>query len=137
MYFIYLLLIACWCTKIHLLTKIIFHIFNIGLILLYLYPGSILGWLIYKDFKKSKFETYLSEIGIVISEIDLTLKNLKKWSKTKRVLPSILNFPSSDFIYSEPYGNVLKNNTYPLSVSAERIVQAIEIQLLAELLVVI
>ena len=25
------------------------------------------------------------------------------------------------------YGNVLKNNTYPLSVSAERIVQAIEI----------
>ena len=35
------------------------------------------------------------------------LKHLKKWSKTKRVLPSILNFPSSDFIYSEPYGNVL------------------------------
>ena len=30
---------------------------------------------IYKDFKKSKFETYLSEIGIVISEIDLTLSN--------------------------------------------------------------
>ena len=25
------------------------------------------------------------------------------------------------------FGNVLKNNTYPLSVSAERIVQAIEI----------
>ena len=25
------------------------------------------------------------------------------------------------------YGNVLKNNTYPLSVSAERIIQAIEI----------
>ena len=35
--------------KIHLLTKIIFHIFNIGLILLYLYPGSILGCLIYSD----------------------------------------------------------------------------------------
>ena len=38
--------------KIPLLTKIIFHIFNIGLIILYLYPGSILGWLIYSDFQK-------------------------------------------------------------------------------------
>ena len=38
--------------KIHLLTIIIFHISNIGLILLYLYPGSIVGWLIYSDFQK-------------------------------------------------------------------------------------
>jgi hypothetical protein len=38
--------------KIHLLTKITFHISNIGLILLYLYPGSIIGWLIYDDFQK-------------------------------------------------------------------------------------
>ena len=38
--------------KIYLLTKIIFHISNIGLIILYLYPGSILGWLIYEDFQK-------------------------------------------------------------------------------------
>src|SRR5690625_4652467 len=30
------------------------------------------------------------------------------------------------------FGNVLKNNTYPLSVSAERIVQAIEIALYAK-----
>ena len=38
--------------KIHLLTKIIFHISNMALIILYLYPGSILGWLIYSDFRK-------------------------------------------------------------------------------------
>jgi len=38
--------------KIHLLTKIIFHISNLTLIILYLYPGSVLGWLIYSDFKK-------------------------------------------------------------------------------------
>ena len=38
--------------KIPLLTKITFHISNIGLILLYLYPGSIIGWLIYGDFQK-------------------------------------------------------------------------------------
>ena len=38
--------------KIPLLTKIIFHTSNIGLIILYLYPGSIMGWLIYSDFQK-------------------------------------------------------------------------------------
>ena len=38
--------------KIYLLTKITFHISNIGLIFIYLYPGSILGKLFYDDFAK-------------------------------------------------------------------------------------
>ena len=38
--------------KISLLTLIIFHIANVTLIILYLYPGSILGWLTYGDFQK-------------------------------------------------------------------------------------
>ena len=38
--------------KIFLLTKTIFHISNIGLILIYIYPGSIFGWMIYGDKQK-------------------------------------------------------------------------------------
>ena len=38
--------------KIFLLTKTIFHISNIGLILIYIYPGSIFGWIIYGDKQK-------------------------------------------------------------------------------------
>tara|TARA_B100001093_G_scaffold123612_1_gene116198 strand:- start:660 stop:1049 length:390 start_codon:yes stop_codon:yes gene_type:complete len=38
--------------KKFLLRKIIFHISNIGLILIYLYPGSIFGWLIYDNIQK-------------------------------------------------------------------------------------
>jgi hypothetical protein len=38
--------------KISLFTKIAFHISNIVLIALYLYPGSIMGWIIYKDTQK-------------------------------------------------------------------------------------
>ena len=38
--------------KISLLTKTTFHTFNIGLIILYLYPESIMGWLIYDNFQK-------------------------------------------------------------------------------------
>ena len=38
--------------KKFLLRKTIFHISNIGLILIYLYPGSIFGWLIYGNPQK-------------------------------------------------------------------------------------
>ena len=33
-------------------TKILFHILNVILISLYIYPGSILGYLVYRDFSK-------------------------------------------------------------------------------------
>jgi len=62
---------------------------------------------LYQDFKKPEFEAVLTETNYVISDLKHTIKNLKCWSKPKRVLPSILNFPSTDFIYSEPYGKVL------------------------------
>ena len=60
-----------------------------------------------KDLNKPKFEVYTSEIGFLINEIKLFIKNLNKWSKPRKVKSSIINFPSKDFIYSEPYGKVL------------------------------
>ena len=62
---------------------------------------------LYKDFKKPEFEAVLTETNYVISELKETIKNLNRWVKPKKVLPSILNFPSSDYIISEPYGKVL------------------------------
>ena len=38
--------------KISLFRKIIFHTVNSTLIILYVYPGSILGWLIYNNVRK-------------------------------------------------------------------------------------
>ena len=38
--------------KVSLLTRVIFHISNIMLIALYLFPGSILGWLLYGNIQK-------------------------------------------------------------------------------------
>ena len=38
--------------KISLFIKKTFHICNIGLILVYLFPGSIFGWLIYDNIQK-------------------------------------------------------------------------------------
>ena len=38
--------------KISLFTKLTFHFSNVTLLILYLYPGSIIGWLVYGDFQK-------------------------------------------------------------------------------------
>jgi aldehyde dehydrogenase (NAD+) len=62
---------------------------------------------LYKDFKKPVFESVVTETSYVISDLKATIKNLSKWAKPKKVLPSLLNFPSSDYIYSQPFGNVL------------------------------
>lgn len=59
------------------------------------------------DLGKPNFETYISEILMVQKELDLFIKNLKTWAAPRRVSGSLLNFPSKDYILSEPYGSVL------------------------------
>ncbi|CAL2106467.1 4,4'-diaponeurosporen-aldehyde dehydrogenase [Tenacibaculum sp. 190524A02b] len=76
---------------------------------------------LYKDFRKSEYEAVMTETAIVLSELKLAISNIDSWSKPKRVLPSILNFPSSAKIYKEPYGTVLIiapwNYPYQLALS--------------------
>jgi aldehyde dehydrogenase (NAD+) len=62
---------------------------------------------LYDDFKKPFFEGVITETSFVKSELKSTIKNIDRWAKPKRVFPALLNFPSSDFIYKEPYGKVL------------------------------
>ncbi|MBC7845435.1 MAG: aldehyde dehydrogenase [Flavobacterium sp.] len=71
-----------------------------------IYENEIIQAL-YDDFKKPAFESVLTETSYVIVELKDTIKNLKNWAKPKRVFPSLLNFPSKDYIYKEPYGKVL------------------------------
>ena len=62
---------------------------------------------LFADFKKPEFEAYLTETYFVLSELKFTIKNIKNWAKPKMVLPNLINFPSTDYVYSEPYGKVL------------------------------
>lgn len=62
---------------------------------------------LYDDFKKPEFESVITETAIVLQDLKRTINNINKWAKPKRVFPSLLNFPSSDYLYSEPYGTVL------------------------------
>ncbi len=62
---------------------------------------------IYKDFKKPKFETLAAETQFVLAELKLILKNIELWARRERKSATLMNWPSSDWIYKEPYGAVL------------------------------
>ena len=60
-----------------------------------------------KDLGKCPFESYSSEVGIVLQELNLIIRNLKKWSQPKRVYtPLVLSIATSRYHY-EPFGRVL------------------------------
>jgi len=62
---------------------------------------------IYADFKKPRFESMAAETQFVLAELSYVIKNIAFWAQPEKVSASLLNFPSSDWIYKEPYGNVL------------------------------
>lgn len=57
-----------------------------------------------KDLGKAPFESYETEIGIVLEELDYTIKNLPKWARAKRIRTPVMHFKSSCRMVSEPYG---------------------------------
>ena len=60
-----------------------------------------------KDLGKSNFESYATEIGIVYDEINVHIKNIKKWARVERKKSSIIYYPSKSYVYKEPYGVTL------------------------------
>src|SRR6187402_3716912 len=62
---------------------------------------------LHKDFRKPAFEAIATETSYVIADLKNTLSKINSWAKPKKVFSSLLNFPSRDYIYSEPYGKVL------------------------------
>jgi aldehyde dehydrogenase (NAD+) len=82
---------------------------------------------LYADLKKSKEESWVTEIGILLAEIRFTLKHLEQWMKPEKVKTNLLNFPSSSFIYKEPLGVVLIISpwNYPFQLLLKPMVGAI------------
>lgn len=59
------------------------------------------------DLSKSRYEGYLTEVGIVLDEIRFAQKHLKRWSRPVRVRTPFYHWPASSYIYPEPYGIAL------------------------------
>jgi aldehyde dehydrogenase (NAD+) len=62
---------------------------------------------LYADLKKNAEETYATETGLVLAEINVALKNLHDWMKPVTVSTNLVNFPSSSKVYRDPLGVVL------------------------------
>ena len=59
------------------------------------------------DLGKSAFESYETEIGVVLKELSFHIRGIKNWAKPKRKPTPLALFPSGSKIYTEPFGNVL------------------------------
>lgn len=59
---------------------------------------------IHSDLKKSRYDTFTSELSLVYREISFMLKNMKKWSGKQRVRTNFVNFPARSYLLPEPYG---------------------------------
>ena len=104
-------------------TKILFNIINVIFIVLYVYPGSILGFIIYREFHKQPQVTqdFLSlSSNHVYAFFVLSLLGLISYYKTKKIF--ILNYlilssiilevlhlviPNRSFQYSDLFGNII------------------------------
>ena len=71
-----------------------------------LYEKEIMQAL-YEDLHKSHFESFSTEIGLVLKEITYHIKHLKSWQKSEKKMMPFLFFPSTSKIIKEPYGLVL------------------------------
>mgnify|MGYP003635241527 FL=1 len=88
---------------------------------------SLLHEAIYKDFKKSEFDNYTTELSLLYKDIKEARSNIFKWARTKPVSTSILNFPASSYIIPEPLGVCLVIGAwnYPYQLSFAPVIAAI------------
>lgn len=82
---------------------------------------------LYTDLKKSPEESWVTEIGIVIAEINEALKKITAWMRPKKVATNLVNLPSSSEIRTEPLGVVLIISpwNYPFQLLINPLVGAI------------
>jgi aldehyde dehydrogenase (NAD+) len=82
---------------------------------------------VYADFKKSGFDTYLTEFAIPVNELDIAISHLKRWAKIKRVGTDMVNFPGRSYIIPEPLGVCLVIGAwnYPINLSLTPLISAV------------
>ena len=88
---------------------------------------ELLDEAIYKDFKKSSFENYVTELSLIYHEINIAMGNLKDWAKRKNAGTPVSMAPGSSYILPEPLGVTLTIGAwnYPYQLSIAPVVAAL------------
>ena len=82
---------------------------------------------LWADLHKSYEEAYLTELSIVLGEIDNHIRHLKSWASPKRCSTPLKMFPSRSKVISEPLGNslIISPWNYPVQLLLNPLVGAI------------
>jgi aldehyde dehydrogenase (NAD+) len=80
-----------------------------------------------EDLGKSEGESYLTETGIVLSELSHARKRLKSWMRPRRVSTPLFLFPAASRIHAEPLGLALIISpwNYPFLLSLAPLINAV------------
>lgn len=62
---------------------------------------------LYSDLKKVPEECWFTENGLLLQDINYTLKNLKYWMSPEKVRTNLINIPSKSYLLPSPKGVVL------------------------------
>ena len=79
------------------------------------------------DLGKSAEESYMSEIGMCLTEIRHTARHLREWSRPQRVPTPLMHFPGSSRIVREPQGVclIIAPWNYPFLLAVGPMISAI------------
>lgn len=82
---------------------------------------------LYQDLGKSRQEAYITEVGIVLSQISNAISHIRKWAKPRRVVTSLVQLKGNGWVLPEPYGVclILSPWNYPFQLSIAPAVAAI------------
>ena len=82
---------------------------------------------LFEDLGKSGEESYMTETGVVLSEISFAIRHLKKWTGKHSVRTPLSLFPGKSYTLARPYGPVLVLSpwNYPFLLSVVPLVSAI------------
>ena len=62
---------------------------------------------LWQDLHKGRFETDITEIDVVLSEIEFALMNLSHWMEPETVFTALIAQPGHSHVHRDPYGVVL------------------------------
>lgn len=82
---------------------------------------------LHQDLGKSPQESYETEVGLVLDEIKLMQRNLKRWAAPKHAKTPLMHFPACSTVYPLPYGvaAILAPWNYPIQLCLIPLVDAL------------
>ncbi len=80
-----------------------------------------------KDLNKAAYESYMTEVGLILGDIRFMIKNIRRWSRPQKVKTPLIYPFANSYNYPEPYGIALVVSpwNYPFQLAIAPLIGAI------------